>query len=286
MNIADFITTYEGAVRVGAFALVFTGMAVWELAVPARAWTLPRSRRWTSNMLLSALSALIVRLIFPAAALGIAVVAEQHGAGLLRLSTLPGWLAVVLAVLLLDLAIYFQHRMFHALPVLWRLHRVHHADPEFDLTTGLRFHPFEILLSALIKVAAIFAIGPPLLAVLIFETALNVGSVFNHANVRLPAPFERAVRWLVVTPDMHRVHHSRDMRETNRNFGFNLSIWDRLFATYLAQPRLGHAGMRIGVDGFDDERVTTGFFGMLLMPFAREPRVDTHKASSGRTDHP
>ncbi|MGH6628756.1 MAG: sterol desaturase family protein, partial [Burkholderiales bacterium] len=239
MDGTEFLAVYEGVVRMGAFAAIFVVMAAWELFAPARGQSQPRRRRWTSNLALAALNIAVVRLLFPAAAIGIAVAAEAQGAGLLRLSTLPSWVAVIAGVLLLDLAIYLQHLLFHAIPALWRLHRVHHADPDFDVTTALRFHPIEIVLSMLVKAVAIFAFGPPVLAVLIFEIVLNGAAVFNHANVRLSARVEPLVRWLLVTPDMHRVHHSKDPRETNSNYGFNLSIWDRLFGTYRAQPLLG-----------------------------------------------
>jgi len=259
----------EGMIRLGSFVAIFGLMGLWELLAPARDRSLPRLRRWPNNLALAALNVAIVRILFPAAGVGLAVVAEAQGAGLLRLPDLPYWLAVLAGVVVLDLAIYLQHLLFHAVPALWRLHRVHHADPDFDVTTALRFHPVEILLSMLIKTAVIFAFGPPVLAVLIFEVVLNGASVFNHANVRLPPRIERILRWLVVTPDMHRVHHSKDMRETNSNYGFNLSIWDRLFGTYRAQPALGHEGMRIGVSGLEDPKSSVRLLGLLVQPFQR-----------------
>ena len=195
---------------------------------------------------------LAVRVLFPTAAVGVALVGEARGWGLLNVIALPTWLEVAAAVVLLDLAIYFQHVLFHAVPVLWRLHRMHHADLEFDVTTGLRFHPVEIVLSMVIKFAVVAALGAPAIAVLIFEVLLNATSMFNHSNIRMPAGFDRALRWLVVTPDMHRVHHSIDMRETNSNFGFNLPWWDRLFGTYRPQPAAGHEGMTLGVKEFRD----------------------------------
>jgi sterol desaturase/sphingolipid hydroxylase (fatty acid hydroxylase superfamily) len=172
----------------------------------------------------------------------------------------------------LDLAIYFQHVLFHAVPGLWRLHRMHHTDLEFDVSTGLRFHPIEILLSMLIKFAVIAALGAPALAVLVFEVLLNATSMFNHANVRIPPRIDRVLRWLVVTPDMHRVHHSKIVRETNSNYGFNLSVWDRIFGTYRDQPALGHARMRIGVSGLEDARLSVRLGGMLSLPFMHAPK--------------
>lgn len=281
MDGTGFLAVYEDVVRMGAFAAIFVAMTAWELFAPARGQSQPRRRRWTSNLALAALNIAAVRLLFPAAAIGIAVAAEAQGAGVLRLWAIPSWVAVIAGVALLDLAIYLQHLLFHAVPALWRLHRVHHADPDFDVTTGLRFHPVEILLSMLIKTVAIFAFGPPVLAVLIFEVVLNAAAVFNHANVRLPARAEPIVRWLLVTPDMHRVHHSKDARETNSNYGFNLSIWDRLFGTYRAQPLLGHQGMRIGVSGLENPKLSVRLLGLLEMPFLRT----TEDAGPARQDH-
>ncbi|HUF19480.1 MAG TPA: sterol desaturase family protein [Burkholderiales bacterium] len=271
MSAHEFIAGYEGALRIGAFAAVFGLMALWEWLAPARRRLYPRLRRWSNNLALLALDVVVLRLLFPAAAIGVAMLAEANGAGLLRVWNLPPWIAFVAGVVLLDLTIYLQHLLFHAVPALWRLHRVHHADPDFDVTTGLRFHPFEIVLSMLIKTAAIFAFGPPVLAVLIFEVLLNALAVFNHGNVRLPSRLERVVRWFVVTPDMHRVHHSKIVRETNSNYGFNLSVWDRIFGTYRDEPALGHAGMRIGVAGLENPRRSVRLVGLLTLPFMAAP---------------
>jgi sterol desaturase/sphingolipid hydroxylase (fatty acid hydroxylase superfamily) len=276
----EFIAGYERVVRIGVFAAVFGFMALWELMAPARDRLYPRLRRWTNNLALLALDVALVRLLFPAAAIGVAMLAEANGAGLLRVWDLPVWAAVPAGVVVLDLTIYLQHLLFHAMPTLWRLHRVHHADPDFDITTALRFHPVEIVLSMLIKSAAIFAFGPPVLAVLIFEVLLNGFAVFNHANVHLPARLDRIVRWLIVTPDMHRVHHSKIAREANSNYGFNLSLWDRIFGTYRDQPALGHAGMRIGVAGLEDPRLSVSLAGLLVLPFVRTPK-ESNPAGEG-----
>jgi sterol desaturase/sphingolipid hydroxylase (fatty acid hydroxylase superfamily) len=182
--------------------------------------------------------------------MAVAMTAAGSGWGLLNALALPGWAAIPAGIALLDLAIYFQHVMFHAVPALWRVHRVHHADLDFDVTTGARFHPIEILISTAIKCAAIAALGAPVISVFVFEMVLNATAMFNHANASLPQRLERWLRWLVVTPDMHRVHHSVRYEESSSNFGFNLPWWDRLFGTYRAQPRLGHAVMTIGVDAF------------------------------------
>jgi sterol desaturase/sphingolipid hydroxylase (fatty acid hydroxylase superfamily) len=240
----------EALVRVAAFTAVLAAVALWELAYPRRNPTYARSARWPHNFGLLLVDVVVLRLLAPGAVIGVALVGEERGWGLLNAVSLPWWAALAIGVVLLDLVIYFQHVMFHAVPTLWRLHRVHHADQDFDVTTGLRFHPIEILLSAIIKCAAVAALGAPALAVLVFEVLLNSTAMFNHANASLPSWAERWVRWLVVTPDMHRVHHSVLYDESSSNFGFNLPWWDRLFGTYRAQPRLGHDAMVIGVDAF------------------------------------
>ncbi len=242
----------EMLVRFLAFSLVFCVMAAWELAAPRRTQVVGRSRRWPGNIGIVALDTIIVRLVFPVGAVALALIAEDRGWGLFNVWMVPMWIAVVVAVVVLDLVIYLQHVLFHAVPALWRLHRMHHADLEFDVTTGSRFHPIEIVLSMLIKLAVVAALGPPALAVLIFEILLNVTAMFNHSNVRLPANVDALLRWFVVTPDMHRVHHSVEVRETNSNFGFNLPWWDRLFGTYRAQPQAGHEAMTIGIEQFRD----------------------------------
>ena len=227
-------------------------MAGLEALLPRRKRTLARARRWPSNLGVVVLNALALRLVFPTTAIAAALAAEASGIGLLPWLGLPHWLAVVLAVVLLDLAIYLQHVLFHAVPTLWRLHRMHHADLDFDVTTGVRFHPVEIVLSMALKLMVVTALGAPALAVLIFEVLLNASAMLNHANLRLPLALDRVLRLVLVTPDMHRVHHSTDRRETDSNYGFNLALWDRLFATYRAQPALGHDGMAIGVAAFRD----------------------------------
>ena len=246
----DAVTSFEPAVRLTAFLGVFAIMALWEVWAPRRDARLPRRQRWPHNLGLVVLDSLLVRLLAPGAAIALAVAGEARGWGLINELGLPGWAAILLAIVLLDLAIYFQHVMFHAVPMLWRLHRVHHSDLDFDVTTGTRFHPIEILLSTLIKMAAVVAIGAPAVAVLVFEVLLNATAMVNHANGKLPVAIDRWLRLLVVTPDMHRVHHSVVHNETNSNFGFNVPWWDRLFGTYRAQPAAGHEAMTIGVDAF------------------------------------
>jgi len=275
----DAVLLYEPHIRLGAFAAVFALMALWEMIEPRRRQAIGRAWRWPNNLGVVLANTLLLRLVFPTTAVGVALLAETQGWGLLNVLAVPAWAAVVGAVAVLDLAIYLQHVLFHAVPALWRLHRMHHADLEFDVSTGLRFHPIEIVLSMVIKFAVIAALGAPALAVLIFEVLLNATSMFNHGNVRIPAPLDRVLRWFVVTPDMHRVHHSILVRETNSNFGFNLPWWDRLFGTYRAQPAAGHEAMTIGVDAFRDPR-ELGLDRMLLQPF----RGDVGRYPLGRRE--
>ena len=254
-------------IRLSFFLGVFALMAIWELLAPRRRLRIRKASRWASNLGIVVFNTLLIRLVFPTAAVGVAVFAQTRGWGLLNDAHLPYALSVVTAVVALDLAIYLQHVMMHALPLLWLLHRVHHADLDFDVTTGVRFHPLEILLSLLIKFAAVLLLGAPPAAVAIFEVLLSGTSMFNHGNVRLHAVLDRVLRLFMVTPDMHRVHHSVNEDETNSNFGFNLPWWDRLFGTYRPQPRAGHEGMTIGISTFRQERLCTRLPGLLVMPF-------------------
>lgn len=249
------ITTLEVAVRLPAFAAVLTAMALAEALAPRRLQKHGRLARWPSNLGLIVISAALLKVIFPLSAVAFAMWCEARGIGLLNLSgvaTTAAWAAVPLTVVVLDLAIYAQHVLFHRVPVLWRLHRMHHADLEFDVTTGIRFHPVEMILSMAIKLAVIALLGVPALAVLIFEVLLNATALFSHSNARLPLGLDRVLRVLLVTPDMHRVHHSVVANETHSNFGFCLPWWDRLFRTYRDQPAAGHEGMKIGLPAFRD----------------------------------
>jgi sterol desaturase/sphingolipid hydroxylase (fatty acid hydroxylase superfamily) len=263
---------HEPWIRIGAFGAVFAAMAVWELLAPRRPRKITRLERWPGNLGVVVIDAILIRLVFPLSAVAAALLAESRGFGLFRLVSLPPWLAVLATLIALDLTIYLQHRLFHAVPWLWRFHRMHHADLEFDLTTGVRFHPVEMLASMGIKIAAVAALGAPPVAVPIFEVLLNVTSVFNHGNVRLPARLDRVLRSVLVTPEMHRVHHSIVTRETDSNFSFNLSCWDRLFATYRAQPAAGHEAMIIGLEQFRDPRELR-LDRMLLQPLRKSARL-------------
>ncbi len=261
------LQTHETVIRFGFFVGVFAVMALWEVLAPRRALTVGKAIRWANNLALAALNTVLLRLLFPAAAVGMAAFAAEHGWGLLNHFQVSAWLAIPIAVIALDFVIWLQHVMVHAIPVLWRLHRVHHADPDYDVTTGSRFHPLEIMLSMSIKLASVALLGPPVVAVVVFEVLLNITALFNHANVRLPAGLDRVLRCFVVTPDMHRVHHSVEPDETNANFGFNLPWWDRLFGTYRDQPRRGHQGMSIGIRGYRQPGDVTWLTGMLMLPF-------------------
>jgi len=262
----EWVFLHEPALRLGTFLGILILMAIWELVAARRVLAHPRRIRWWANLGLTVFDSLIVRLLFPAAAVGVALVAEQKSWGLLHQFDVPYPVAMVGSILLLDLAIYLQHVMFHAVPLLWRFHMVHHADQDFDFTTGVRFHPIEILLSIVIKFSVVVALGPPPEAVFLFAVLLNATSMFNHGNVWMPAWLDRVLRLLVVTPDMHRVHHSVVIRESNSNFGFNLPWWDHLFGTYRAQPAAGHTDMELGVEQLlgDEPR---GLGGVLVLPF-------------------
>jgi sterol desaturase/sphingolipid hydroxylase (fatty acid hydroxylase superfamily) len=248
------LVNHEPAVRLGAFAGGLLVVAACEALAPRRERAVGRLARWPHNLALVALNTLLVRAVVPISAVSLAALAEERGWGLFNGAVSLGWVTVLVSVALLDLAIYLQHVIFHAVPVLWRLHRMHHSDLDFDVTTGVRFHPVEVLLSTGYKLGLVGVLGIPAIAVVVFEVLLNGGSMFNHANLRLPEPVDRALRWLVVTPDMHRVHHSAAPAETNSNFGFTLPWWDRLCGTYRAEPAAGHERMTIGLEDFRDPR--------------------------------
>jgi len=258
----------EQNIRLAAFLGVLVTVSVWELLAPKRKLSDSKVRRWTANLSMVAINTVAVRLIVPVLPAGMALLTKEHNWGLLNQVDLPKWLAAIAAIIALDLVIYLQHVLFHFLPVLWRLHRMHHSDLDIDVTTGNRFHPIEILISIGVKLAAVTLIGAPVAAVIAFEVILNATSQFNHGNIRIPEKLDRLLRLFVVTPDMHRVHHSVIPRETNSNFGFNLPWWDKLCGTYRPQPELGHEGMSIGLKEFRDSRRLT-LFHLIIQPFTR-----------------
>lgn len=269
----DLLMSYEPFIRGAVFIAVLLAMAVWEVLAQRRHQSIVRRQRWPANLAIVVLDTLAIRLVFPLAAVGAALMASERGWGFFNVVDAPLWLVIASSVLILDLVIYFQHRLFHAIPWLWRLHRMHHADLEFDVTTGLRFHPLEIVISMGIKLVAVILLGAPAVSVIIFEVLLNAISMFNHGNVRMPERLDRRLRLLLVTPDMHRVHHSIVRRETDSNFGFSVPWWDRLFGTYIDQPTGGHRNMVIGIEQFRDPN-DLRLSRMLLQPFKGSPTVN------------
>ena len=261
-----FIFSYEAYTRLGFFFGIFAAMAFWEILIPRRKLTTSKAMRWANNLSINIIDTLTVRLLFTAGATGFAVLAQGRGWGLLNLLEAPYWAKIIGGVIALDFTIYMQHLIFHFVPLLWRLHMVHHTDLDYDMTTGIRFHPVEIILSMCIKIGAIIFLGVPPLAVLIFEVMLNATSMFNHGNVHIPERVDRVLRFFVVTPDMHRVHHSVIIKEFNSNFGFNLPWWDRLLGTYRAQPAKGHKEMTIGLAHFR-EASDLNLWSLLALPF-------------------
>ena len=260
----------EPLIRLGLFAGILLVMAGGEALAAARPASLPRGRRWATNWGVAVLDMLVIRLLFPAAAVGAALDASAQGWGLFNLAAAPGWIAGIVCLVVLDLAIWGQHVVFHRVPLLWRLHKVHHADRDVDVTTALRFHPLEATLSMLLKVALVYALGAPAWAVLAFEALLNGCAMFNHANVALPPAWERRLRRILVTPEMHRIHHSVIRDEHDANFGFSVSWWDRLSGLYRAEARGGAAGLRLGLAEHQDDRpARLGW--TLALPFRRPP---------------
>ena len=264
----------EPVIRLLAFSTIFITLAAIELIAPRLEREEMRgaykSRRWFTNLAMVVLSSVALRIVFPLAAVGAALWAQSNGYGLFPLLGLPLWLAGLLAFIVLDFAVWLEHLVSHKWPWLWRIHRMHHADTGFDLTTALRFHPLEIVLSMVWKATVIIALGAPPLAVLVFEIVLNGASMFNHANIKLPKAVDAALRLIIVTPDMHRIHHSTDRRETDSNYGFNLAIWDRMFSTYTQSPRRGDTGIEIGLSEWRDSR-TANLGWAIALPFRSAP---------------
>ena len=259
----------EMIIRSGFFFGSLIILSLWEWLAPRRHLTVSKAKRWINNIAIIFINSLVIRLLFPAALVGFAYYVQQQHYGLFNLITINYWAAVTLSVVLLDFTIYLQHVMFHAIPIFWRIHSMHHVDLDIDVTTGIRFHPIEILISLFIKFGAVTLIGAPILAIIIFEVLLNAITMFNHSNIRMPIIIDNLIRKIIVTPDMHRVHHSDIPHETNSNFGFNLSIWDRLCGTYKDQPSLGHENMVIGIKEIRDPKYCSNLLGMLVLPFIK-----------------
>lgn len=266
----DVLSSNEPFIRLSVFIGVLVLMLLIEWRQPFRQQRLQRQQRWPANLLIVAIDTLLVRLLIPAGAVGAALWAQSAGFGLFQYLEVGFIVALLISVVFLDLSIYWQHRIFHQVPWLWRLHRVHHVDQDIDTTTGLRFHPLEIILSMLIKIAVVVALGAPAEAVILFEVILSATSLFNHANINLPARVEPWVRALIVTPAMHRIHHSQRVEETNSNYGFNLTLWDHLFNSYTATSKDGEKGLQIGIKAFQNAAQTNRLWGMLVLPFVRK----------------
>jgi sterol desaturase/sphingolipid hydroxylase (fatty acid hydroxylase superfamily) len=259
----------EQIIRLSFFVGILAIVAVWEFIAPRRLLTDNKGRRWLTNLSLVVIDTAVARFLLPVLPVGMAIMVQERGWGIMNFIILPTWINIILAVVALDFVIYLQHLLFHYLPILWRIHRMHHTDLDIDVTTGNRFHPFEIVVSTGIKLAAVTLLGAPALSVVIFEVVLNATAQFNHGNIRIPVQLDRWLRLVIVTPDMHRVHHSVIPRETNSNFGFNLPWWDRLCGTYRAQPEEGHGGMTIGLGEFRDSAQLT-LPRLLVQPFVRK----------------
>ena len=258
-------------IRLGVFITLLTVMILWESLRPNRLSPVSKGKRWLSNFSMVLLGALVARLMIPTGLATIAIFAQNNHLGMWNHFSITLWLSVPISVLLFDCLIYWQHRLFHRIPMFWRIHRVHHADPHLDASTGLRFHPLEIALSLVVKIAAVLLMGAPVLAILIFEVLLNATSIFNHSNIKLPAKLDRLLRMLIVTQSMHRIHHSQVVCETESNFGFNLSIWDRLFASYIEEAKNGDDGIKLGLKEYSNSQTNTSLKALLLMPFKQKP---------------
>jgi len=256
----------ETIIRLLFTVTIFTVMMIWEIIFPRRKLNTNKIRRWSMNIFITLFNSILVKIIFPLLPVSLALLAQKNNWGIFNNIQLPYELVFILSIVFFDFIIYLQHVMFHSLPILWRLHMMHHIDLDIDVTTALRFHPIEIIISAIIKLAVIMIIGPPVLSVLVFEIILNGTAMFNHSNVKMPRWLDRIIRLVIVTPDMHRIHHSVTIRETNSNFGFNLSWWDKLFGTYRSEPFLTHETMSIGHSLYRNEKQLNLFY-ILAVPF-------------------
>lgn len=267
----------EAITRLAIFFGLFGMLAILEWLVPRRELRPVKTKRWVTNWAIVVIDSLLVRLLFKTAAVGGALWAADRGFGLFNLIDAPYWLAFAVSFVVLDFAVWLSHVASHKIPIFWRIHRMHHSDVDIDVTTAIRFHPIEIILSMVWKYAIVLALGAPAAAVLVFEIVLNGGAMFNHSNMKLPLWLDRALRLFIVTPDMHRVHHSAEMRETDSNYGFNFSFWDRIFGTYIDQPEKGHQGMTIGISEWQDERPASLGWS-LAVPFVEQrPATPTHR---------
>jgi sterol desaturase/sphingolipid hydroxylase (fatty acid hydroxylase superfamily) len=280
MPFDTFLLDHESAIRLGFFLGMFVLLAVWELVAPRRASQASKAIRWTNIAALAIVNMLMVRVLLPLAAVGLAAFVNERGSGVLNMLPVPYPMAIIASLLAFDLAVYLIHLAFHAAPVLWRMHRVHHSDVDVDVATAVRFHPIQVVLSTLIKFAVILALGAPVLAVVLFETVFQALVLFNHTNIHISPAADRVLRWFIVTPDMHRIHHSVRLSETNSNFGFALPWWDRLFGTYRAEPLAGHEQMTLGIEMFRAQRHFR-LDRMLLNPFLDERGPHASESQKG-----
>jgi sterol desaturase/sphingolipid hydroxylase (fatty acid hydroxylase superfamily) len=276
----SFLDQYEAIVRLSAFAGIFLLMAVLEIAIPRKKRVLPKTMRWFTNISLVVVNTLALRLIMPILAVGMADYAAGRGWGLLALVSLPTWIEIIIAFILLDMLIYAQHVAFHKVPILWRFHKVHHADRDLDVTSGARFHPVEAILSMAYKLLCVILVGPAAMAVFLFEVILNASSMFHHANIRLPEKTDKLVRRIIVTPDMHRVHHSVRVTETDSNYSFFLTLWDRLFGTYVAEPEDGHHDMTLGLNEYQTDKPANLGWAMVVPFLPVKPNAAKEKGGN------
>ena len=275
MNGIDF--TSEPVIRLSVFILLLAFLALLENISPRRKPRYSKGSRWISNFGISTLNSTTVALILPIVGAGAALLADERNWGLFNRLDTPALFSIPLYIIAFDLTIYVQHRLFHKFKPLWRLHRIHHTDLDYDVSTGVRFHPLSIFISAGIKLGLILALGPPAIAVIVSEIVLNATSMFNHSNIKLPHRLDAALRYLIVTPDMHRIHHSVIAQEHNRNFGFNFPWWDKIFNTYKDQPSKGQDAIDIGISGYEED-VSIGILPLLIQPFRKDR--ESHRESS------
>lgn len=284
MTFSNFIAAHEPTIRLSVFVGLFAILAISEYLRPRRKLTAPKGSRWFTNAAIVVIDSVLVRLIFPAAAVGVALWAQSNGYGLFNTVQAPVWVAGLVCIVALDFAVWFSHLLSHKVPMFWRFHRMHHSDTDIDVTTAIRFHPVEIILSMLYKVAWVVALGAPAWSVILFEIILNGVAMFNHSNLKLPLWLDKVLRAIVVTPDMHRVHHSTIPHETDSNYGFNFPFWDKMFGTYIPQPKLGHDEMSIGLSQWQDERPTKLGWALSvpLLPMKQEglPKKQERDAAS------
>jgi len=271
MNFGTIILENENIFRMSIFFGLLIIMGVWELLAPRKVPKISKSYRWLNNLGLVFFNGFILKVIFPVASTGMAIIASNNNWGILHYYEIPTLISLIIFIVIMDLIIYFQHVMVHAVPLFWQLHKVHHIDLDYDTSTGARFHTLEILLSFMIKLIAIILLGPSVIAVIIFEVILNAMAMFNHGNVGLPNWLDKVLRYVIVTPDMHRIHHSIEEDETNSNFGFSISLWDRIFGTYKNDARLSQEDLIIGIKGYNEIKQTNNVLGMLLIPFKDIP---------------